>query len=70
MTLLDGGRLDCSEVTRLLLASYSLGAVHLESMLHASQGRSMPSARSVFRHNGQYEGSKLGGGALLLASVP
>src|SRR5206468_5734465 len=30
--------------------------VHLESMLHAGQGRFMPSARRVFRHNAQYEG--------------
>jgi hypothetical protein len=29
-------------------------------MLNAGQGRFMPSARRVFRHNGQYEGSKLG----------
>src|SRR5438105_894525 len=32
----------------------------LESLVAASQGRFMPSARMAFRHNVQYEGSKLG----------
>ena len=47
-----------------------LPTIRLEPMVNASQGRFLLSARRVFRHNGQFEGSKLGGGVLLLESVP
>jgi len=50
--------------------TYGLPTIRLEPMVNASQGRFMLSARRVFRHNGQLESSKLGGGVLLLESVP
>ena len=47
-----------------------LPMIRLEPMVNVSHGGSMLSARTVFRHNVQIEGSKLGGEMLLLESVP
>ena len=55
---------DYSQITGNRKSASRLPTIHLESMSKARQGRFMPSARSVFRHNGQYEGSKLGGGVI------